>query len=212
MPLTKKMKTLLDRALQEKVASIQSKGLSMDRLEAEFPHSPYGGRPWDVHPIPHTYRKYRVSMPAGEEFDVMAPNTASIRRQMRSQYPGIRSASISEVYGPYTQAEQELMYNDRFLPAYYHKLEGDARMAAKDDFKDSDFYREHLRKHYDNPGDANARYWHREGFDVWDAENDFADKYWRYYAPEERIELDRWLDNRRSKLPVLLNDDYFPRR
>lgn len=211
MPLTKRMKTLLDRALQDKIGSIQSKGLSADRLNAEFPNSPYGGSHFDIHPIPHTYRKYRVSIPAGEEFDVMAPNTASIRRQMRTQYPGIRDAAISEVYGPYTQAEQELMYNDRLLPAYYHRLEADARLAAENDFEDSDFYREHLRKHrnsFDNYGaDANDRYWHREGFDVWDAENDFADKYWRYYAPEEKVELDRWLDNRRSRLPVILSDE-----
>ena len=103
------------------------------------------------------------------------------------------------------------MHNDRLFPAYYHTLEGRARMAAENDFEDSDFYREHLRKHrnsFDKHGaDANDRYWHREGFDVWDAENDFADKYWRYYAPEEKVELDRWLDNRRSKLPVLLSDE-----
>lgn len=134
--------------------------------------------------IPQVYRKYLANykVPEGRydymtrkySRELMAPNSAAVKRYLTGRYPDVRNIDINEVYGPYLPSEQELMGGNRFASAYQ---------------RDIDRRREQLLQDYYDRIPEEERVSDEEAFDVLD---------WK-----TRNELDKYLDERQSRLPVI---------
>lgn len=134
--------------------------------------------------IPQAYRKflanYRVPdgrydfMTRGLRREFMAPNRKAVERYLAGQYPEVRDIDIDEVYGPYLPSEQALMGGNRFASAYQREV--DRRREQL------------LREYYDNVPQE-GRIPDEQAFDLLDR--------------KARDELDDYLENRPSRLPVI---------